>query len=77
MANGLRGHVTLAIREGDDGNLCVTWGRLDLATNRMVFEHVADLLGPLGSRLDAAGLMVQAAGLHYRMREQEALINRG
>lgn len=67
MATSPPFHETITLRSYGDGVCAVTHGRLDPSSRRMVFDHVADLVGDARDRLDAATVLLHGAEI-YRER---------
>lgn len=60
----------LTLRQSVPGIVEATWARLDRASNRMIFTHLADLVGDLDREVEVTELMGLAAAIHAtRVRE--------
>ncbi len=57
-------YETITCRETTPGQVEATHARLDPSSGRMVFSHLATLIGSLSSPLEAADTLAYAAQIH-------------
>lgn len=69
-------YETITCRETTPGTIEATHARLDPSSGRMVFTHLATLIGSLAGDLEAADTLAYAAQIHSARIGQDRAVER-